>query len=352
MNGVLTLDGKTVSFREGQTLLELARENGIQIPSLCYHRKTGQAARCRVCVVEVEGQRNLATACNTAAREGMVVRTSTERVLAARRMVVQLILSNGEHNCLACEQNGACELQDAAYQLGIEVPAFIVQGPEQVPDDSSAMIRFDRRKCILCGRCGAGCNHTVVNEVLGVYDRGFNSKVICDLDLPMGQSTCVQCGECVQLCPVGALIDKKAIGQGRAWDLEQVDTTCPYCGVGCQVTLHVDRKKNRIVKVTGREVAPNDGMLCVKGRFGFEFPSSPKRLTQPLIKENGQHRPASWDETIDYLATRIGALVAEHGPDCFSAFGSGRITNENNYALSKFTRAVIKTNNIAHCART
>jgi predicted molibdopterin-dependent oxidoreductase YjgC len=224
--------------------------------------------------------------------------------------------------------------------------------PKAEVDDSSEMIVFDHRKCIQCGRCIAACNQVVVNEVLGMAQRGFEARVVCDLDQPMSRSTCVQCGECVQLCPVGAIIDKKAVGRGRAWELEQVNTTCPYCGVGCQVTLHVDRGANRIVRVTGREVPPNDGMLCVKGRFGYEFPSSPKRLTQPMVRKNGKLEPVSWDEALDYTAQRIGEIVAKHGPDVFSAFGSGRITNENNYAIAKFTRAVIKTNNVDHCART
>ncbi len=352
MAGQLTLDGKSVNFREGQTVLEVARDNGVKIPSLCYHRKTGPAGRCRVCVVEVEGNRTLVTACTTEAREGLVVRTDTARVREARRMIVNLLLSNGEHNCLSCEQNGACELQDAAYDLGIEAPAFLVEGPEVEVDTSSEMITIDRRKCILCGRCIVACNSVVVNEVLGIGERSLQSHVICDMDKPMGESTCVQCGECVQLCPVGALIDKKAMGKGRAKDLEQVDTTCAYCGVGCQLTLHVDRDANRIVRVTGREVRPNDGMLCVKGRYGYEFPSSENRLTEPMIRKNGKLEPVSWDEAFDYIAERIKAIVDEHGPDVFSALGSGRITNENNYAIAKFTRAVMKTNNIDHCART
>ncbi len=350
--GHITLDGKSVPFSEGQTLLEVARENRVKIPSLCYHRKTGPAGRCRLCVVEVEGSRTLITACTAAAQDGQVVRTNTERVREARRMIVNLLLSNGEHNCLSCEQNGACELQDAAYDLGIEAPAFLVSGPTAEVDMSGEMIAVDRRKCILCGRCIAGCNNTVVNEVLGMGERSMESHIIFDIDRAMGSSTCVQCGECVQLCPVGALIDKKAIGKGRAKDLEKVNTTCPYCGVGCQVTLHIDRDANRIVRVTGREIEPNDGMLCVKGRYGFEFPSSDKRLTEPMIRKNGKLEPVSWDECLDYMATRIKEIVDKDGPDVFSAFGSGRITNENNYAISKFTRAVIKTNNVDHCART
>jgi formate dehydrogenase major subunit len=352
MAGQLVLDGREVAFRDGQTVLDVARENGIKIPSLCYHRKTGRLGRCRLCLVEVEGQSTLAAACTTEPRDGMVVRTGSERVLEARRVIVNLLLSNGEHNCLSCERDGDCELQDAAYDLGIEAPAFLLTAPKETVDSSSEMITVDRRKCILCGRCVAACQHTVVNGVISFGERSLDSRIIFDIDRPMGRSTCVQCGECVQMCPVGALLDKKATGKGRAKDLEKVDSTCPYCGVGCQVTLHVDRDANRIIRVTGREVEPNDGTLCVKGRYGFEFPSSEKRLTHPLIRKRGRLEPVSWNEALDFLAERIDTVVKKHGPDVFSAFGSGRATNENNYALAKFTRAVIRTNNIDHCART
>ncbi len=348
----ITFDGREVPFEQGQTVLQAARDNGIYIPSLCYHRKTGPAGRCRLCVVEIKGMRGLQTACTVVAADGMDVQTATPLVLDTRRMIVNLLLSSGQHNCISCEQNSGCELQDAAYRLGIETPAFVIDEPQLPKDDSSEMVVRDMRKCIQCGRCVAGCKSVVVNEVLEFEQRGNDAKVVCDYDLPMAESTCVQCGECSQLCPVGAIIDKKSIGMGREWELKTVNTTCPYCGVGCQLTMHVDEAKNRIVKVTGREVLPNDGMLCVKGRYGFEFPSSPKRLTHPMIKKNGKHERVSWDEALDYTADRIKEIVARDGPGVFSAFGSGRITNENNYAIAKFTRAVIKTNNVDHCART
>jgi len=348
----VVIDGREVDFQSGETVLEAARKQGIKIPSLCFHPKTGPAGRCRVCLVEVEGQKSLQTACTLIARDGMTIVTATPRVLEARRMVVNLLLSSGEHNCLSCEQNGQCELQDIAYELGIEKPAFAVDSSAAEVDSSSEMIVIDRRRCIMCGRCVDACSKVVVNEVLGVGERGRESRVICDDDRPMSNSTCIQCGECSQLCPVGAIIDKKAVGKGRFSNLSQVDTTCPYCGVGCQVTLHVDRAANRIVKVTGRELPPNDGMLCVKGRYGYDFPSSPNRLVQPMIMKNGNHEPVSWEEALDYTATRIKKILCRNGPDVFSAFGSGRITNENNYAIAKFTRAVIKTNNVDHCART
>lgn len=348
----MTIDGRVCTFEGPATVLQVARDHGIYVPSLCYHRKTGPAGRCRLCVVEIEGQRGLQTACTVQAANDMRVHTSTAAVLATRRMIVNLLLSNEHHNCLSCEQSGACELQDAAYRLGIETPAFVIDEPSLPKDVSSEMIQREPGKCIKCGRCVVGCSSVVVNEVLGMDHRGNEAQVICDDDLPMGDSSCVQCGECSQLCPTGAIVDRKSVGKGRTWDHRKVDTTCPYCGVGCQVTAHVDDAANRIVRVTGREVLPNDGMLCVKGRYGFEFPSSPKRLTKPLLRKNGRLVEASWDEALDYTAGRIQEIVAKHGPDVFSAFGSGRITNENNYAVAKFTRAVIKTNNVDHCART
>lgn len=347
----LTLNNKEYEVPEGLTVLEAARHCGVYIPSLCYHAKTGQAGKCRACVVEIEGMRGLQTSCTVQLKEGMKVVSDSDKVRASQRLVIDLLLSSGSHDCLSCEQNGECELQQAAYYLGIEHPTFRIDQEFKI-DESSEFIYKDNGKCISCGRCVAGCNKTVVNEVLDFGFRGGETEIIIDDDLAMGESSCVQCGECVQLCPTGALTDKKARGKGRVWDLEKVNTTCPYCGVGCQTTLHIDRAKNRIVRVTGREVSPNNGMLCVKGRYAYEFPSSENRLTYPMIKKNGHHVRVSWEEALDYTADRIRDIVGKHGPDTFSAFGSGRITNENNYAIQKFVRAVVGTNNVDHCART
>jgi formate dehydrogenase major subunit len=348
----MKIDGCTVGFDEGQTVLQVARAHGIYIPSLCYHRKTGPAGRCRMCLVQVDGVRGYQPACTTPARDGLVVDTHTTDIQEARRLIVNLLLDSGQHNCLSCESSGRCDLQEAAYHLGIEHPAFVVSDGSPVSDTSGVMIRRDLGKCIKCGRCVVACNHTVVNEVLDFGYRAHDVSVICDTDLSMGESSCVQCGECVQLCPVGALVDKKSIGKGRPWELESIDTTCPYCGVGCQVTLHVSKAANRIVRVTGREVPPNDGMLCVKGRYAFDFVASPERLTHPLMKRGGKQVPVSWDDALDFAATRLARLRDDYGPDSIAGIASSRDTNENAYAAMRFMRAVIGTNNIDNCART
>ena len=346
------INGKECDAREGQTVLQAARENGIYIPSLCYHPKTGPAGKCRACVAEIEGMRGLQTTCTVVVKEGMKVTTNSEKALTAQRLVIDLLLSSGKHDCLACERNGACELQDAAYYLGIERPTFRVEDEQFEIDDSSEFIYRDHSRCIQCGRCVAGCNTTVVNEVLDFGYRGHATKVICDDDLPMGKSTCVQCGECVQLCPVGAITDKRARGQGRTWQLAKTDTICPYCGVGCRITLHVDKAKNRIVRITGAEDGPaNNGMLCVKGRYGFDFVASPERLTTPLIKENGAFRPATWEEALGLVASRFKEIKAAHGPDVIGGLCSAKCTNEENFAFMKFMRKEVGTNNVDHCAR-
>ena len=348
----IIIDGKVCEAGTGQSVLEVARENGIYIPALCHHRKTGQAGKCRTCLVEVEGMRGLQTSCTVAIKDGMKVVTDSAAVRAAQRMNVDLLLASGRHDCLSCEANGECELQEAAYRLGIERPSFPITEDRPAVDESGEFIRFEHEKCIRCGRCVVACTTSVINEVLSFGYRGSVTKVVCDDDRAMGVSSCVQCGECVQLCPTGALTDKKSRGAGRPWELDKVDTTCPYCGVGCQVTLSVDRKANRIRRVTGRELPPNYGMLCVKGRYAYDFPSHPDRLTRPMIKKDGAHVAVSWDEALDFTAARIREIIGRDGPDVFSAFGSGRISNENNYAIQKFTRAAVGTNNVDHCART
>lgn len=347
----ITINDKVLEARKGQTIFQAAREAGVYIPTLCYHDKVGAAGKCRVCVVEVDGMRALQTSCSVPVKEGMIVKTRTKAILEAQKLIVDLLLSNGTHDCLSCLKSGKCELQNAAYYLGIERPSMRQADPTPNFDDSSAFIYVDRNKCISCGRCVAACQKNVVNEVLNFGYRGHGAEIVFDDDQPMGQSTCVQCGDCVQMCPVGALTEKKAAGKPRYWETHTIRTTCSYCGVGCQLYLHV--KGEEVVRVTGVEDgSPNRGHLCVKGRFGYDFPYAADRLTTPLIRENGALREASWDEALDLVASRFKQIIAESGSDAVASVSCARSTNENSYQMQKLFRAVFKTNNIDHCART
>jgi len=349
----VTIDGRELEAKAGESILEVARANGIKIISLCYHAKTGPAAKCRACLVEVEGMRGLQTSCTIMAKEGMRVVTNSDNVRQAQRLVVDLLLSSGRHDCLSCEKNGECELQEAAYFLGIERPSFKIDDLRP-RDSSSEFIIRDNEKCIKCGRCIAGCSSTVVNEVLSFGYRSSETEVVCDDDRPMGESSCVQCGECSQLCPVGAIVNKNSVGNGRPWELKKVDSVCAYCGVGCRLTFHINTRTNKIVKITGIEGAPcNDGMLCVKGRFGYDFVNSSERLTTPLIrdKKGGTLRPATWAEAIKLVADKFSRVKQESGANALAGLASAKVTNEENYLFQKFMRAVIGTNNVDHCAR-
>lgn len=350
----ITVNGRQLEAEAGQTVLEVARQNGVYIPALCFHPRTGKAGRCRACVVEVEGVRGLKESCALPVKDGMVVQTETPRVLETRRMIVELLLAEGHHNCISCQANGACELQEMAYMLGIERPSIVIDADPTPLDTSSEGIVRDPDRCIQCGRCVVGCQHNTVNEVLDFGYRGHHARVICDSDLPMGESSCVLCGECVQLCPVGALTFRQPREKKiRPSETTATKVTCPYCGVGCQVDLHT--KDNRYVFANAHEGQwerqPNKGMLCVKGRFGLDFIDAPDRLRQPLVRRDGELQEATWDEALAVVAERLRQVKEEHGPDAIGFFSSAKVTNEENYALQRFAREVIGTNNIDHCAR-
>lgn len=347
----LKINGREIRTAKGNSILMAAREAGIDIPTLCYHPRLSISGACRACVVEVEGRPALIASCAHPAEEGMVVHTQSERVLRARRLVVQMLLSSGDHNCLLCQANGYCELQKLAYDLGIEKIAFPVEPPKYPKDDTNSMIERDLNKCILCGRCVRACNEVQVNEVLDFGYRGGRAKIITARDQNYADSDCVFCGECLSVCPTGALTEKQAKFRGRPWELRKVRSTCPYCGTGCQMELNV--KDNEVIKVTSdyRIPGPNQGSLCVKGRFGMDFIHHPDRLRTPLIKENGRFREASWDEALGLVAKRFMEIRDRYGPDSLAGLSSARCTNEENYLVQKFFRAAIGTNNIDHCAR-
>jgi len=345
----LTIDGRTVKARPGATVLEAARLLGINIPTLCYLADLSPEGSCRVCVVEVEGQRTLVTACTFPVSEGLIVRTNTAAVRAARKMVVELLLANHPQDCLSCQRNLNCELQQLAIALGIREVRFTGEKRIYPLENNNPFIIRDNNKCVLCGRCVRVCKEVQCCHVLDWTDRGFDSKVTPAFDSPLADSDCVFCGTCVSACPVGALVEKPMYESGIAD--QKVRTTCPFCGVGCNFDLNV--KDGRIVGVTSNpDSIVNGRLLCVKGRFGTDYVHSPERLTMPLIKKGDRFVEASWDEALNLVAEKLSAIKTTHGGDTVAALSSARCTNEENYLLQKFMRAVIGTNNIDHCART
>lgn len=343
--------GKMIEGKMGQTVLEVFRDSGIYVPTLCYHPRMLPYGGCRLCIVEIENMRGLPPSCTTPAMDGMVIHTHTKKVIDVRKTVLELLLAYGNHNCITCEQLGNCELEKLVYEHGIDTVRFKTDYVPKPIDDSHPMLIRDQNKCVLCGRCVRACLNVQVNGVIDVAGRGSDSFITTFNALPLKDSDCVSCGQCVQDCPTGALTEKKAKGLGRTWEMEKVRTTCPYCGVGCQLWLHV--KDGRITRVTGVEDgAPNMGRLCVKGRFGYDWIYSGERLKTPLIKENGSFREASWDEALGLVAAKFTEIKARYGPDAIAGVSSSRSINEDSYQMQKLFRAVIGTNNIDNCART
>jgi len=343
--------GKKIQGKRGQTVLEVFRANGIHVPTLCYHPQMPYYGGCRLCIVQIENMRGLPPSCTTPATDGMVINTHSEAVVQVRKTVLELLLAYGDHNCLFCEQSGNCELQNLVYEHGIEKTRFQTTFVPKPKDDTNPFIIRDQSKCVLCGRCVRACLHVQVNGVIDVAMRGSESFITTFNNTSLKDSNCVYCGQCVQACPVGALTPKKAKTLGRSWEVQKVRTTCAYCGVGCQLWLHV--RDGKIISVTGVEDgAPNEGRLCVKGRFGYDWIYSEDRLKTPLIKENGSFREASWDEALDLVAAKFKEIIAKHGPDAIAGVSSSRSINEDSYQMQKLFRAVIGTNNIDNCART
>jgi len=349
----LTINDRTIEAEDGETILSAARRAGIEIPTLCAVKGLPPTGACRICVVEVAGFGGLVPSCSYPVAQGMKVQTHSPRALEARKTIVELLLADHPDDCLYCARNNACELQSLAQNLGIRQRRYRGTSLPIRLDVSSPGIVRDPAKCVLCGRCVAVCPQVVVNDVLEFGNRGAKAKIVCDADRPMGLSTCVQCGACVEVCPVGALVFKEQLNCMPDGRLETTRVTCPYCGVGCQIDMH--HKDGKWVYSTATAVhaekQPNQGLLCVKGRFGLDFQNHAERLTTPLVRKDGALVAASWDEALDYAATRLGEVKAAHGPDAIGFLSSAKVTNEENYAMMRLARGVIGTNNLDHCAR-
>ncbi|MFA6621773.1 MAG: formate dehydrogenase subunit alpha [Candidatus Caldatribacteriota bacterium] len=361
----IIIDGEKVRVEAGTTILDAATQAGIKIPTLCAMPEINHyPGSCRMCVVEVEGMPCLAASCVYPVRDGMVIHTQNERVIKARKAVLELLLTTHPLDCMTCEKNGECDLQDLAYELGIKESRYGRSEKDLPLDESNPFILRDLNKCILCRRCVEVCNEIQQSKAIGIGFRGKKTEIIAGLGNKLGHETniaigsddnpdysqCVSCGQCVAVCPVGALTDKASIGKGRAWEFEKVHTTCNYCGCGCGFDLNI--KDGKVVKVTSNPDSVVNGInLCVKGRFGNDYIHRDDRLKTPLIRKNGKLEPVSWEEALDLISDKFGKIKAEHGSDSLAVLSSAKCTNEENYLLMKFGRAVLGTNNVDHCAR-
>ena len=345
------INGKHIKARQGDTIMEVARQAGINIPSLCAMPELKfRPGSCRICVVEVVDSPVLVASCLYPVRNNMQIYTDSNRVLKARKMILELLLANHPLDCMTCEKSGSCLLEDLAYQFGIKKFLF---GPnkKQLPiDDSNPFIVREMNKCVLCGRCVEICNEIQQSHIIDFAHRGLDIKIAAHAEVDLKNSDCVFCGQCVAVCPVGALIDKEAQGKGRFWEFQKVHTTCNYCGCGCGFDLNI--KDGKVVKVTSNPDSVVNGInLCVKGRFGHDYIQRDDRLTTPLIRNNGKLEQASWEAALQLISDRFKKIKEDNGSDSLAVLSSAKCTNEENFLLMKFTRAVLGTNNIDHCAR-
>src|SRR5216683_2589350 len=352
------LNGRTVVGRSDETLIQTAKQYGIDIPHLCYKEGMRPDGNCRACVVEVKGERVLAPSCCRYPKDGMEVTTDSARAVLSQKMVLELLLSDIPEKSYTLDS----ELDRWAKALKLGKPRFEARHPPAA-DLSHAAIAVNLDACIQCTRCLRACREEQVNDVIGYAFRGEHSKIVFDFDDPMGESTCVACGECVQACPTGALMPAREVGKIQAD--KTVDSVCPYCGVGCLLTYNV--KGNKILWVQGREGPANSNRLCVKGRYGFDYVQHRHRLTRPLIRKPGMKkhkdfvvdpdnwsqvfREASWEEALDFAAKGLRDIRDKYGKKSLAGFGSAKGTNEEAYLFQKLVRTGFGSNNVDHCTR-
>lgn len=342
----LTINDKKITVPTGTTILNAARRSGIYIPTLCDDPRLEPYGGCRLCLVQVKGMPKPVTACTTPATDGMEIQTSNEEIEHQRRTIIELLLSDHPVDCMVCEKAGDCTLQELSYFYNLRANRFYGERRQYSKKDLNPFIERDMEKCILCGKCSRVCNEIQGVGAIELSNRGFNAKVSTAFEKDL---ECDFCGQCVSVCPTGALTGKESLGKGRQKDVRKVESICTYCGCGCNITLHVNR--DEVVRVTSRPDSINEGWLCVKGRFGNNFINNQDRLKTPLIKKDGVFVEATWDEAFGYVAQKLSDIKQKHGPDAVGGLSSARCTNEENYLFQKFIRAAIGTNNVDHCAR-
>lgn len=344
----ITIDGQPALVNKGTTIFEACEYLDIELPSLCHMQQLLPEGSCRMCVVEVEGWDDLQISCATPCADGMKITTMNDRIRHHRRMILELLLANHETDCFTCPAVGDCKLYQYAVDYGVETTRFIRTKKIHPIDKTNEFFDYDPNKCILCRRCVRICNDLQSNRTLSLSERGGDKVVGLPFNQLVRDSNCVSCGNCVSHCPTGALTTK-ASKSFRTWDITKVRTTCPYCGVGCQMDLLV--KKGKVVGVQPADGPANHNLLCVKGKFAYNFIHHPDRLTTPFIRKNGALTPATWEDALNYVVKGINKIKKESGPDAIAGFASSRATNEDNYVFMKMMRAAIGTNNVDNCAR-
>jgi formate dehydrogenase alpha subunit len=371
----LTIAGKPCSVSPGTSVLDAALAHGIDVPHLCAHSELRPSGGCRLCLVAVEGRRAPAPSCALPCEEGMVVTVESEQLTELRRELIDLFVSEHPLRCVICDKSGSCDLQRYAYRYGVAETSHDFELARPLRQDDNPFFVRDHQYCILCGKCTRVCDEIVGASAIDYAGRGFASHIATPFDEPLADSACVFCGNCVQVCPTAALLPRARLGKGREWELERRRTVCGYCGVGCGVEYAL--KDDRILYARGYPEAPANGeFLCVKGRFGWDFATSPDRLTTPLVrrdlayalgltaapwtlpatpvlqaKDGEAFVPVSWETALEIVAARLAETVQAHGPDAVAGLASARCTNEENYLFQKLVRASLGTNNVDHCAR-
>ena len=349
----MTLDGQEVEFTPGETIYQVAVRHQKEIPTLCYDDRLEAFGGCRLCVVEVEGMRNPVASCTTPAGEGMVVKTRTEVIEKHRKTLVEMVVSeNREVEVDPLRGYASQELKDLVDRYGAGGGRFKGRqsGTTNTEDDNPFILR-DYDLCISCYRCVRVCAEQEGDYAISVMNRGFHTQITTEFEGLLKDSQCTFCGQCVQTCPTGALADKKALRhQDTPGETQTTRTICAYCGVGCSVDLVT--KENQIVSVLPAMDGPaNKGALCVKGQFAYDFVAHPDRLTTPLVRENGELRPASWDEALDRAAAGFRETEKEHGRHAVYAVASGRTPSEACYLMGKWVRAGYGHNQVDNCSR-
>jgi NADH-quinone oxidoreductase subunit G len=340
----LTIDGKSVSVPAGTLVIDAAKLAGIEVPSFCYYPGLSLQGACRMCLVAIEKMPKLQTACTTTVAKDMVVRTETPEVANARKAMLELLLANHPLDCPVCDKGGECELQDAVFQYGAAETRFLETKLHEDEKKFSNLVYYDRPRCILCYRCIRVCDEGMDVNAYGIGFRGAHSVIIPNRE---DHLECEECGACIDICPVGALTSGTYRYKARPWEMSYTGTICNHCGDGCKTTLSV--RNQAIIRANNRDHSGINGeFLCVKGRFGWDFVNSEKRLTQPLIRSNGKQTETSWENALAVTAERLKNILAEQGPESVAVIGSNRTTNEENYLLQRFARTVLGTNNLDH----